>query len=495
MNTTSQPADQAGFDGPRPQLHRYLWGLAAAWTCVVAALFGWDAWQLRMNTLYLASNEARANFNKDQAFRNWATTHGGVYVPSTSHTPPSPYLEHIPERDLTTPSGRHLTLMNPAYMVRQLNEDFGYLYGVRGHITSLDPLRPENAPDPWERSALKQFEAGVQEVEQVGEIQGERYLRLMQPMITKEGCLKCHGHQGYQVGDIRGGVSVSVPLAPLLTTERRLLWRDGLSYAVLWVLGITGIVVSGRSLLRYEAQRRHSERTLRRTNEDLQQYATVATHQLQEPLRLIASYTQLLGQRYGTQIDAAGQDYIRFAVGGANRMQQLLDDLLAYSRVGSDAAGLQATDSEVVLLQVLSAAQSQTAAAGAVITHDPLPLVLSQGRLLAELFRRLLDNALKFKAEQPLRIHITATRREQEYVFSVKDNGIGIAPRHHERIFHLFTRLTTDPEETSTGLGLAMCKKIVELHGGRIWVESELGEGASFSFTLPAALPGESREG
>ncbi len=222
-------------------LKRYLGAAAVAWTIVVGSLMVWEGSRVRQVTRDLAINEARAHFERDQAFRLWATTHGGFYVPIDDRTPPNPYLAHVSERDIETPSGKLLTLMNPAYALRQMNEDFNELYGVAGHITSLNPLRPENAADDWERAALEAFEGGETEVREFTEVGGEPHLRLMRPMLTQEGCLKCHGHQGYQVGDVRGGVGVSVPLESYLIKERETIATQTLSLGVLWLMGLAGI--------------------------------------------------------------------------------------------------------------------------------------------------------------------------------------------------------------------------------------------------------------
>ena len=213
-----------------------------AWSILIIGLFYLDSQTMLNVSQDLAVNEARANFQKDQAFRFWVTNHGGVYVLTDSRTPPNPYLSHVPERDIQTPSGRNLTLMNPAYALRQLNEEYTDLVGVTGHITSLTPLRPENAPDEWERSTLEVFETGVLEVFEFTEMDGEPFLRLMQPMFVQEGCLTCHGYQGYKVGDVRGGVSVSVPMALYLVEQRQTLFAHGVNYGLLWVLGCLGIV-------------------------------------------------------------------------------------------------------------------------------------------------------------------------------------------------------------------------------------------------------------
>ena len=175
---------------PRLQrIHRYLiWG-ALSWTMAVFCSLAWNIYLDDARTFDLVRNEARANLNKDLAFRLWATRHQGVYVPVTDETPPSPYMAHVSERDVTTPSGRRLTLLNPAYMLRQLMSDYAELFGIRGHITAELLLRPENAPDSWEAKALRAFGAGAGEVSEIAEIDGQSYLRMMQPLVMEEGCM------------------------------------------------------------------------------------------------------------------------------------------------------------------------------------------------------------------------------------------------------------------------------------------------------------------
>ncbi len=196
------------------RFERYAWVLAVVWTVVFAASLVWNVIQARQNTLEAARIQARAAFEKDVIYRRWNAKHGGIYALVTEETQPNPYLD-VPERDVTTPLRRPLTLINPAYMTRQVHELAEEQYGVRGHITSLNPIRPQNVPDPWETEALQAFERGKTEVSLVAKMEGEGYMRLMRPLITEKGCLKCHAAQGYQEGDIRGGISVSVPLEPL----------------------------------------------------------------------------------------------------------------------------------------------------------------------------------------------------------------------------------------------------------------------------------------
>jgi PAS domain S-box-containing protein len=190
------------------------------WTILLAGSLAWNLWIEQQTMLRLASIEASASFNKDLVYRRWAAKEGGIYVPASAYTPPNPYLSHVPERDITSPSGRKLTLVNPAYMTRQVYELSAEQYGVRGHITSLKPLRPENRPDSWETKVLNDFETGVKKVSTVASMDSKPYLRFMRPFIVEQPCLKCHAAQGYKLGDIRGGISVSVPLDSYYSMRR-----------------------------------------------------------------------------------------------------------------------------------------------------------------------------------------------------------------------------------------------------------------------------------
>jgi chemotaxis family two-component system sensor kinase Cph1 len=638
-------------------LDHYTLALAVVWILVISVSMVWNIHRAQQTTQKMALREAMANFNKDQAFRSWATLHGGVYVPVDQRTPPSPFLSHLPDRDVTTASGKTLTLMNPAYMLRQIHEDFGQLYGVAGHITSLKPLRPENRADEWERTALLSFEKGAKEAWEFTTIDGKPYLRFMRPMHIQKGCLKCHGHQVYTVGEVRGGVSLSVPLATYLASERKELKNLVLTHVFLCVLGLMGIGVGWRQLRQKSNQRDQAlfalqdahgeleERVQKRTaelkytndrltreiaereqtekglaereatlrsilraaptgigmlcnriikqandricemtgysseellgqsakmlylteeefelvgqekysqiskqgtgtvetrwrrkdgevidvqlslapidpedlsvgvtftalditerkraevalarkteelacsNAELEQFAYVASHDLQEPLRMVSSYVQLLARRYKEKLDSDADDFITFAVDGANRMQSLIRDLLAYSRVGTKGKGFEPTPCESVLDITLANLQFAIEENAARVTHDPLPTVLADPSQLAQLFQNLIANAIKFRRQEAPHVHLAAERHENEWLFSIRDNGIGIDEEYRERIFEIFQRLHGRNDYPGTGIGLALCKKIVERHGGRIWVMSDPGRGSTFHFTLPS---------
>ncbi|KXK29993.1 MAG: two-component sensor kinase [Candidatus Brocadia sinica] len=235
---------------------------------------------------------------------------------------------------------------------------------------------------------------------------------------------------------------------------------------------------------RAEKELKHYSAELKRSNEELQHFAYVASHDLQEPLRMISSYLQLIKRRYKGNLDADADEFIHYAVDGANRLQKMINGLLEYSRVDTHGKSFELADCEVVLQQALTNLKVVIEERIATITHDPLPTVMADSSQLLLVFQNLITNAIKFRGNEPPRIHISAQLRENEWIFSVHDNGIGIEPEYYERLFVIFRRLHSR-EYPGVGLGLSICKKVVKRHGGRIWLESEPRKGSTFYFTIP----------
>jgi len=251
------------------------------------------------------------------------------------------------------------------------------------------------------------------------------------------------------------------------------------------IINFVGVARDVTERRQAEEERERLIREVERSNAELEQFANIISHDLQEPLRMVASYTQLLEKRYKGSLDADADEFIGYAVDGASRMQNLIQGLLSYSRVGTRGKPFEPTECESVLKQTLDNLKVAIDESGAGVTHDPLPRVMADETQLIQLFQNLLANAIKFRGEEQPRIHVSAKENSNECLFSVSDNGIGINSDYFDRIFVIFQRLHGREEYPGTGIGLSVCKRIVERHGGRIWVESQPGEGTTFHFTIP----------
>ncbi|MEA3324492.1 MAG: PAS domain S-box protein [Euryarchaeota archaeon] len=284
--------------------------------------------------------------------------------------------------------------------------------------------------------------------------------------------------------------------------EYRFRHKDGAYHYVedngIFLAGESGNAIRMLGTMKDIAERKDAEvmleqalSDLKRSNTDLEQFAYIVSHDLQEPLRMVSSYMELLRRRYEGKLDHDADDFIGFAVDGASRMQTLIRDLLIYSRVGTRGKSLTPTDCEYIFPQVLADLKLAIEDSGAVVTCNALPTLNADASQLIRLFQNLIGNAIKFRGDNPVHIHVAAEQKGSEWLFSVADNGIGIPPEYFDRIFVVFERLHARDEYSGTGIGLAVCKKIVERHGGRMWVKSEIGQGSTFYFTIPTKATGE----
>jgi PAS domain S-box-containing protein len=293
MNLT----DKDSFLSRRIRL--FAWILIACWTLLIGVSWYWNYRAEREVFHKVALAEASAVIERDALYRRWSSSHGGIYVTATQQSPPNPYLSHEPERDIHTPSGKLLTLINPEYMTRQVNDlaKEGKIFLERAHLTSLKPLRPENAPDPWEANALRSFENGVHEVSAVTIMGGKPFMRLMRSLVTEQPCLKCHASQGYTVGSVRGGISVSIPIQPLLDASREQVVGSLAFHGMIWLLGLGVTGMGARQLFRSALAQKQAEIELHQ--QTLQLEAEIAERQaaqesLQESeshLRVVADYS------------------------------------------------------------------------------------------------------------------------------------------------------------------------------------------------------------
>lgn len=463
------------------------------WTALLGGFLYYDVNVEREHMEELARKEARASFNTNQALRLWVVRHGGVYVPIDEKTPPNPALAHIPERDIQTLSGKKLTLMNSAYVLRQLMDEFGELHGVRGKLTSFKALNPNNAPDTWESSVLHQFEQGSQEVFEFTTIGDQPYLRLMSVMRVQEGCLKCHGFQGYKVGDVRGGASISVPMMPYLQALKATVRQKLLIYAAIGSIGLIGILGWNRFAHRRlrekaasDAQLRRQHEAIERANTELTHFANISAHHLMEPARRLLSYTQWLRGRLGSQIqDDDVQLSLQYIEQGASRMRDLLRDIERYLAAGIPRGPLQATDPVIALAEAQRRLSKLIMAGNVQIEVESLlPVYLDLPRL-SDLFEVLLANCLiHANADVATRIRMSAQARKPVVRIRIEDNGPGIADEYKERVFGVFEQLKPNPL-AGTGIGLSIARRIVESANGHIWIDTSILGGTALVFDLP----------
>ncbi len=485
------------------------------WIGVVGISFLWGVYAEKKQMQNLVMNTARENFNKDQAFRLWGASHGGVYVPIDKETPPNPYLSHMPERDIVTPAGKHLTLMNPAYMVRQLMEQYTRLYGIKGHITSLNPLNPLNAPDQWEQMGLKKFEEGIEEIFEFTEIKGEPYIRLMRPMITSEGCLKCHSHQGYKVGNIRGGVGVSVPIASYHEIGRKVINIQAVSHLIIGIFGLALIGFVGRRAKLHIDERTVKQDALLKAHDELEvkveertreileanvklkemdrmksMFIASMSHELRTPLNSIMGFTGVMLGGMSGSINARQEDQLNRVYRSSQHLLVMINDIIDISRIEAGKVnvvleGFLLVDLVEEAVDNIKPGMAKKGLAVELSVHPDLKMYCDRKRLM-QCIANLLSNAVKFTESGVVRVEADAM--EGVVTIKVRDTGIGILAKDLSRLFQPFERIASDIsiKEGGTGLGLYLTRKLViEVLRGEIEVESEEGRGSTFKIIIP----------
>ncbi len=487
-------------------IDRRMWVLPILfWAGVVGLSFWWNLTQLDRHAYHMAINRGRLVFETIQTVRLWNARHGGVYVPVTETTPSNIYLKTL-ERDITTPAGIALTMINPAYMTRQIGELLkeGKTW-IR--ITSLKPINPINTPDDWEASSLESFETGAKE--RLGHYveDGTETYRYMAPLVTERACLACHYIQGYREGDIRGGIRVSFPKASISKLVAPRVDLIALIHGMAWLVlsGLTLAMMAGLRASFRALERAYSRQDLlveRRTsqlaasNKHLEEFAYITSHDLQEPLRTVSSYLGLFSKRYEDSLNEDGRELLSFAIDASKHLKLQIRDLLEYSRVAHTKRKMGVVEMRTIVDEVLSNLETRITKCGARVEVSPeLPAVLGDRFQLIRLVQNLVSNALKYRSpDRPPRVRIGVRLDGRFWEVSVADNGIGIEEEYRERIFAIFQRLHAQGTYEGSGIGLAICQRVVECHGGTIRVESAEGGGSIFTFTV-RAMEGQSPEG
>ncbi len=509
--------------------------LFMAWTIIIVGIITWSYYQLREETHILAYKEANKSYEKDLMFRYWTTMHGGVYVPITDSTQPNPYL-NIVDRDIVTPSGKKYTLMNPAYMTRQINELSRQKFNILSNITSLNPIRPLNKADAWESKALASFERGDKEFYGLDTIRGTEYYRFMAPLVTTAGCLKCHAVQGYKLGDNRGGLSTAVTWSKYSEAFRSQLHSILIGYGILWILGLLGINVVRTRFVMYIVERKKAENIqnklieeLRLSKEEIEEnlfrrnqlvveltdtkeqlesanaakdkFFSIIAHDLKNPLGSFRSMLDLLVEHYNTFEEQERKDFLTMMKDSSTQLYNLLENLLEWSRSQRGLIKFNPNDTDLRMLAQNSITvlrlQADKKQIKLVNNIPSGSVAFADENLISTVIRNLMSNAIKFTREGgEITVGVINSSTDSTTCY-IKDSGIGMNESIKAKLFRIDDTITNrgTADEAGTGLGLILCKEFIEMHGGKIWAESEVGSGSTFYFTLPVAKSSRTNSG
>lgn len=496
--------------------------LVIFWTLAIGASLVFNFYRANEYAKENALTLARAAFEKDLAYRHWNYELGGVYAKITDRTPPNPHLPDTPDKVIPGPDGTSLTKLNPAYMIRLVHEAGDTHSGVRGNITSINPLRPENKADQWGDKALRRIEEqNLTEVSELQDIDGKEYLRFIAPLKTDASCLSCHGQQGHKVGDQRGGISVSVPMETFNSAADIATVAIASSHGAIWFLGLLLFIPAGRRLERQIRKRAQAEEELRSLTGELEQRVADRTrdllvsmeaakqaskakseflanisHEVRTPLNGVLGMTELLLR---TDLDDQQSSMAETIKTSGNNLLVVLNDILDFSKIEAgkmllDPQPFSLRDTVFDVMKGLApTAYSKKLELIVNIAPQTPDTLIGDSVRIRQVLLNLVGNAIKFteRGEVILTVHDLDVRTDGALLrFSVADTGIGIAPEKKESIFSAFEQAdsSTTRKFGGTGLGLAISHRLVSLMGGRLELESRLGEGSTFRFDIDLPL-------
>ncbi len=458
------------------------------WICIVAISLIFNSSETRKSHQTQIMKMSESFFKENLVTRRWNASHGGVYVPITDHTPPNPYLD-VPDRDITTTDSIRLTKMNPAYMTRQISELAKIDNEIICHITSLNPIRPENKADEWERKALFRFEQGEKQVFGLDEYEGKPAYRYMAPLYVQKDCLKCHEKQGYKLGQIRGGISVTTYKQPLITSLNKAIARLIIIHFFVALAGTIGIIWFRKLSKKQLEIISQKNEELKKLNHHKDHFFSILAHDLRGPFNGFLNLSKMLKEDLELFDDNDIKDIAGSMYSESRNISGLLVNLLDWSRIHR---GKMNFNPEPINLKEIT---SENIELYSDLANDKKIRILNNveeinleadKNMLNTIFRNLINNGIKFTSESG-QITLQSKIIDKQAEITITDSGIGIA---QDRLGNLFAKDNMETtlgtaKEKGTGLGLGLCRDFIHHHGGDIEVESEIGKGTTFRFTIP----------
>ncbi|WP_461642840.1 ATP-binding protein [Labilibaculum euxinus] len=483
-------------------------------TLLIGCSLAWDIYKENQTSYELAKGEAFGSYNKDLVFRKWASIHGGIYVPISDSIQPNPYLNFLDEQNVTTTTGKELTLINPSYMTRLVFKLGEQQYGQKGHITSLDPINSENKADEWETKALKLFEEGKTEYSSIENINNKEYLRLMIPMVVENSCLKCHYNQGYKLGDIRGGISVSIPTnkynSVVQTKIESMIFTHLISYIVVLffsALGYRRILIEMKKRNIAQKKTVKNEALLLQQNKELiltkrkavesDRLKTIflqnINHEIRTPMNAIMGFSALLPEQFSDK--ECIEKYSKIIMQRCNDLLSIVNDIMDISQIETEQihfnieeCNLNTTLVEIRALFRKEQVRQKKQHINLILTSSTTKnkTFITDKEKLKQIAANLISNALKFTNRGEINITLKIDDHKN-IILQVSDTGIGIPTSEFKNIFERFTQVEQDENRvfSGTGLGLSIVKGLTNSLSGIIHLDSELGKGSTFTITLP----------
>jgi len=460
------------------------------WFLIISFSLSWNIYFIKENNQKLILNKSESFFKQILTTRLWNSNHNGVYVLVTPENQPNEYLIDS-LRDIVAKDGMQLTKINPAYMTRQISETNEKDCDVQFHITSLNPIRPANKADEWETQALKSFKKGTKETLELANNNISQQYRYMAPLVTQQSCLKCHAVQGYKVGDIRGGISISFPANLYLTLIKKSIASMILIHLIFFCIGVIGAILFYKRLSSAYLKIETKNSELVEINATKDKFFSIIAHDLRSPFNTIVGFSLHLVEQINEKNYTELSNIADYILQSSDKAMALLSNLMVWAQSQSGKIEFQPEYFDIAsLVKETTQLLNGTAEQKSIVVENLIATntkVYADKEMTNTVIRNLLSNALKF-TEAKGKITISSDESPTNMLtIKISDEGVGIPQKRINKLFNISDNESTlgTQNESGTGLGLVLCKEFVEKNNGKIHVESTVGVGSTFSFSLP----------